>query len=97
MERVLTDKEKEKIINCGAFGYDYEKSAAVLGWSLDELQKLYNEPNSEVKRLYFEGKHKADYVIDCKLFELSQSGDLKALDTFRERTGRMPSAVAKKK
>jgi len=88
MERLLIKEEEEKIINCGAFGYNYEQTAAVLDWDLEELKIRYNEDKSTIKKLYERGKHKADYVIDCKLFELSQSGDLKALETFRVRTGK---------
>lgn len=96
MERLLSKEEEEKIINCGAFGYNYQKSAAILGWEVEELKSLYNEKDSKVKRLYESGKHKADYVIDCKLFELSQTGDLKALDTFRERTRRIDQTQSNK-
>lgn len=79
------DKDtEEKIVNFGAFGYDIQKMANVLDWSPDEIRTALDEKKLFWK-LYQKGKDTADYVIDLKLFEMAQSGDLKALEEFESR------------
>uniref|UniRef100_UPI004047E20F hypothetical protein n=1 Tax=Roseivirga sp. TaxID=1964215 RepID=UPI004047E20F len=84
MERNLTEEEKEKLINCGAFGYDYQTIAAVLNIEDQEAENLLKK-GSEGHKLYERGQKRAEYVIDLKLFEMAQSGDLKALEKFERR------------
>jgi len=86
MERPLTEKESEMIINFGAFGYPADKCAIVLGWDISEVDWLMKNTESEFYQRYQQGKIKADYVIDLKLFEMAQSGDLRSLAKWEERT-----------
>jgi hypothetical protein len=85
MERNLTDKEREMIINFGAFSYDAPKIAAILSWPIFDVKKLLNDSESLFFQLYQSGKHKADYVLDMKLFEMAQGGDMKALNQLEKR------------
>lgn len=85
MERDITDSDRDKIINFGAFGYPVEKMANILMWDVVEVEKLMKNKKSEFARLYKKGEETADYVIDLKLFEMAQSGDLKALQKFEFR------------
>ena len=85
MERTLSEKEKELILNFGALEYDARRCAAILGWKEKEFQKGLDDAKSEVHRLYESGKIKAEYVIDLKLFEQAQQGDLKALEELEGR------------
>lgn len=85
MERSITDKEKELIINFGAFSYEPQKMAAILGWPVSEVFQLMKAKDSAFHELYSQGRHKADYVIDLKLFEMAQGGDMKALYQFEKR------------
>lgn len=86
MERIITDKEKDMIINFGAFGYAPRKMSDILVWELSEVSNLYQDQKSEFYKYYREGKARADYVIDMKLFEMAQSGDMKAMAEFEKRT-----------
>ena len=81
----LTDKQKEMIINFGAFHYAPEKMALIIDLPIAEIIKEIKNKKSEFYRLYMEGKSKADYLIDKKLFELAKAGDLKALEEFEYR------------
>lgn len=85
MERHITDQEKEKIVNFGAFRYSNDRIASILGWDVDEVNKLMDDESSEFCKLYHRGVDTADYVIDMKLFEMAQQGDLKALQKFEFR------------
>ena len=85
MERFITDKEKEQIANCGAFAYPSDRCAAVLGWPEDETAKLFIDKKSDFFKAYSAGKYKAEYVIDLKLFEQAQAGDIKSLDKLENR------------
>lgn len=85
MERTITDKEKEIILNLGAFEYDNERCAHVLGWDTEYVNKQMDTPESEFYILYQRGLVRAQYVIDLKLFEQAQSGDIKSLEKLEKR------------
>lgn len=76
----MNDKEKEMIINMGALGYPVSLCARVVGVKDEkQFQKDFVDPKSEVYQLYQQGKDRAQYLIDLKLFEMAQSGDIKAM------------------
>jgi hypothetical protein len=85
MARNITKEEEEVIINCGAFNYLPEKIANVLNWPQKEVLELYRNKDSNFFKLLQKGLDTADYVLDLKLFELAQTGDLKALEEFENR------------
>lgn len=84
MERNIDEAMKEKIINCGAFGYDEKRMAAILELTVKEVKELMDS-ESEFEQLYERGKMRGDYVLDLKLFEMAQAGDLKALEKYEQR------------
>jgi hypothetical protein len=88
MVRALTEKEREQVINLGALEYSAEHCAAVLGWPLKEIQSAFRDQNSDFFRAYESGRLKAEYVIDLKLFEQAQAGDIKSLDKLELRKRR---------
>lgn len=81
----MTDKEKQMIINFGALGYAPKMCAIILGWELTEFEKHYNDHQSELYKAYEAGAIKSEYVIDLKLFEQAQQGDIKSLDKLNQR------------
>ena len=85
MARNITTPEKEVIINCGAFKFQPDKISNILDWPADEVTKLFNDKRSEFYQLIKKGRDTADYVLTLKLFELAQTGDLKALEEFENR------------
>lgn len=85
MVRIITEKEKDIIINCGAFKFQPQKIATVLNWPPDEVSQLYNNKGTEFFKLIKKGRDTADYILTLKLFEQAQTGDLKALEEFENR------------
>ena len=85
MDGSIIDKYEEMIVNFGAFSYSNEKMAAILLINEKEIANEMDDKNSDFYRLYIKGKNMRDYVLDLKLFEMAQSGDLKALDEFYAR------------
>jgi hypothetical protein len=83
MDRDLTNEEKEKIINFGAFSYKEEKMAVILGWTLQEIEKEFRNKKSEFSMLYEKGKAVSEYLIDVKMFEMAKAGDLKAMEKYQ--------------
>jgi len=79
MERLINEEESLKIINLGALGYDIESCSIVLGFNVLDVNK------KEFDKLYNAGRVKSDFVIDMKLFELAQSGDVRALQELDKR------------
>ena len=74
-------KEKhEQIINCGAFYYDAQKLANILGFDKIDVDNELLNKESELNQLLQKGKDMYDYVIDLKLFEMAKTGDIKALE-----------------
>lgn len=88
MDRIITDQEKEKIINFGALYYDNENMAIILEWPLKEVENLMKNESSEFKQLYKRGSAVADYLLNVKIFEMAKSGDLKAFEAYSARLRR---------
>ena len=85
MDRSIIDEYEEMIVNFGAFSYSNEKMVAILLINEKQIAIEMEDKNSDFYRLYSKGKNMRDYVLDLKLFEMAQSGDLKALDEFYAR------------
>lgn len=81
----IKKEHEEMIVNFGVFDYDAEKISNILGVNRDIIQKELNIKHSPLNQLLKKGKDMADYVIDLKLFEMSKSGDMKALEKLNER------------
>ena len=82
--RKLTKKEQDLIIDFGALNYQASKIAIILEVDLNEIKTELQDINSEVYKLYRKGKYMADYKIDLKIFELAQTGDMKAIERFEK-------------
>lgn len=85
MERHITEKEIEQIINLGALGYTPNLCSEILGWEQKEIEYLLKNKESVFYKNFQKGEIRAQYVIDLKLFELAQQGDIKALDKLELR------------
>jgi len=81
----FNEEQKEQIINFGAFSYPIGKMAAILIIEKSVIKEWQKDENSEFEKLYQKGVHLCDYVLDLKLFEMAQLGDLKALQQFEFR------------
>ena len=78
---IITDENKEIIINSGAFGYDAEVISSLLQVDIDVIKQQFNN-KTEFKKLYEFGKNMAKYKLDLKLFEMAKNGDVKAIQQF---------------
>lgn len=85
MERDITDKEKEIILNLGGMEYPAKKCADILDWPVDEVVELSENEESSFFKIYQKGKTRAEYLIDLKLFEQAQAGDIKSLEKLNNR------------
>ena len=81
----LTEDQKNLIVDAGAFNYDAKRIANITELPESEIEAELKNPNSEISLLYEKGLFRADYVIDQKLFELAQRGDIKALEKLELR------------
>jgi hypothetical protein len=87
----LSDEQKKMLKNMGALGYQPDKISTIMKLDLLELKAQFDDKNSEVSKLYIEGADFAAYIIDLKLFEMAQSGDIKAMDKLEKRQKEMRS------
>jgi hypothetical protein len=81
----LTEEQKKKLQNMGALGYSPELIAEMMDLDLGKVEKDFIDSKSDLYKLYNKGKNQANYLIDLKLFEMAQSGDLKAIDKLTQR------------
>jgi len=85
MSDSMSNKEKQMIINFGALGYAPEICEKILGWEKSKFTNAIKNQSNDIFKAYEEGTLKADYVIDLKLFEQAQQGDIKALNKLEQR------------
>jgi hypothetical protein len=78
---IITDENKEIIINSGAFEYKPEVIASLLQVDVKIIEDEF-KGKSEFKTLYEFGRNMAKYKIDLKLFEMAKNGDVKAMQQF---------------
>jgi hypothetical protein len=79
MERFIemTAEEKAMAVNLGALGYPPAICRKVMDDGICDHPDFQNH--------YERGEARGEYVIDLKLLELSQQGDLKALAKLEQR------------
>ena len=85
MGRNLTKEEIEKIINCGALGYDHLRVSVITGIDSAEIKKQLKAKSGEIFKAYQRGEWINDYLIDVKLIEMAQGGDIKAVTELDSR------------
>jgi hypothetical protein len=56
-----------------------------MGFNKNEVEKAMKDVNSVFYELYEAGKNQSMYLLDLKLFEMAQSGDIKALEKLEQR------------
>lgn len=81
----MTDKTKKSIVDGGAIGYSFDIVLELVDdEDFTEMEKQSADETSEFCRLYRKGEIKSQYVIDQKLLEMAQSGDLKAMQKMEQ-------------
>jgi hypothetical protein len=81
----FSEEEIKMIKNMGALGYKSEKIASIMDLDLNKFNIEFQNPESLVFKAYKTGCDRAEYVIDFKLFEMAQAGDLKAMKEYELR------------
>ena len=74
------------MVQVGTLGYPLSKIINVL--DIDDTKQFtkdFDDPKSKVAISYQKGVDKADFVLDSKLFDMANGGDLKALDKYERR------------
>lgn len=82
VERNITEKEEEFIVNFGSLNYNEEQMSNILGWEKREITKLMKDKNSAFYKLYQKGINISKYLIDLKVFNMAKSGDMKAMHMY---------------
>jgi len=84
----ITAEHISKLEACGSLGYRATKVANILdvpaadvGWFL----KQFADKGSRIRRAFDMGVDKSDFIIDKKVFELAQSGDMAAIQEYARR------------
>lgn len=96
MDRTISESEQDAIMNFGAFGYEPELMASILGWSIPEIEAALLIPNSEFNALLKRGRDMGMYAMDRKLWEMALGGDMKALDKIEARKAGRSNRGSKK-
>lgn len=84
----FTEEQQEAIRNFGALNYSAMKIISILAIPAEkiiEFKQSFSDTKGEVNQLIQQGKDGSEYIIDRKLLELAQNGDLKALETLEKR------------
>lgn len=90
----LKEEQLAMLKNMGALGYPPSKIASIMSFSEKEVAESLKNKESDAAKAYQEGADYADYLIDLKLFEMCQSGDIRAMDKLEARK-RMMAAQKK--
>jgi hypothetical protein len=81
----LNEEQVKMLKNMGALAYQPSKIASIMGFSISDVSTAMDDVSSEFHKIYTSGSNMANYLIDLKLFEMAQSGDIKAMDKLSER------------
>lgn len=80
-----TDEQKKMIKNMGALNYPAATISSLMGLDCNVIEKELKNKESEFYKIYQSGADYANYLIDLKLFEMAQSGDIQALNKLELR------------
>lgn len=79
----LTEIQKEHLKKFGALEYPSEKIALLL--DIDDLQSFeieFNNPRSEIYRIYHQGLYEAEYKVEFANLEDAQVGKTEAIKRY---------------
>lgn len=88
----LTPEQIKMLKNMGALSYPASKIASIMELNLEEVVNAMKDHDSDFYKIYMAGQNMANYLIDLKLFDMAQSGDIKAIDKLNERQKNMMAA-----
>lgn len=80
-----SDEQIKMIKNMGALSYPSNVIASIMNLEVEFVEKELKNKDSEFYKHYNAGYTYANYLIDLRLFEMAQSGDIKAIDKFEMR------------
>ena len=92
----LTDTQRETLKNMGALGYPVENCISVLQpEDPAAFRSDFEDPASEVARIYKHGGDEGQYILDKKLYDLAAEGNLAAMKELDIRKKKMLNASRK--
>lgn len=72
--------------NAGGMSYPLDRICELVGVDdIDQFKKDFEDDDSVIKKNYRAGKFLSEYVVDCAIMDLAQSGDQAAIKTWRAR------------
>lgn len=81
----LTTEQVKELKNMGALGYKPTKIAIIMGLDLAWVKEQYSKKDSNFYKIYKSGMEMSDYLIDLKLLDMAQAGDIKAIEKLADR------------
>ena len=92
-----TPEQLEQLRTMGALGYQVGKILNIIDFAdPSQFEKDFQNPESEVSRAYQKGADLAEFALDVMVYEQAQSGDLKALNEYRQRKAINQKPIKKK-
>jgi hypothetical protein len=80
----FTEDQQKVIKNMGALGYDAARISSIMGFEVKAVESWLNG-DCIFRKIYDDGARYAEYLIDLKLFEMAQAGDLKAMEKLEKK------------
>jgi hypothetical protein len=80
----FTEEQQKVIKNMGALGYDALRISSIMGFEVKVVES-WLKGDCNFRKIYDDGARYAEYLIDLKLFEMAQAGDLKAMDRLNDK------------
>jgi hypothetical protein len=88
----------DRMTEFGKLGYPLSKIINVMNVKdAPSFTLLFDDKNSRVRQSYDAGVDQAEYLVDSKLLQLANGGDLEALKMYEERRSEMKALEEKEK
>ena len=84
----ITPEFLSKVETCGTLGYRAAKVINILEVPEADARwfmKQFADKSSSIRRAFDRGVDKSDFMIDKKVFELAQTGDMAAIQEYARR------------
>lgn len=76
----------EIVKNAGAMSYPLDRICEIVDVTdLEQFKKDFATVGSPIEKNYRAGKFQSEYVVDCAIMDLAQSGDQNAIKQWRSR------------
>lgn len=81
---VLSDQNKEDLVNLGALHWGEDRISAFFGWDREALHRELSDENSEISKLLMRGELEAAFKLESKMLADAQAGNLSSAKELRD-------------